>query len=108
MNRIKTQKKGLSNIDLFKLREIAKTEARKMQTEATEKAFLYMLAIPLNVLVSDNWSKSAKTKAPKFIKDVISLYESVQEGAVTDKELQQLLLEYSGVNIEAEWLGVKE
>lgn len=37
----------------------------------------YTLAIPLNVLVNDYWEKSARKRIPKFIEDVISLYEAV-------------------------------
>lgn len=108
-NRMKNQinrarKAGISNVDLARMKEVAKKEAKKMESDAVEKAFLYMLAIPLNVLVYDYWSKTAKKKAPKFIEDVISLYESVQAGAVTDEELAELLNELAGVNVEAEWL----
>ena len=98
------RQRGISNLDLLRMREIARKEAEKMENEATEKAFLYMLAIPLNVLVNDYWSKSAKKRAPKFIEDVISLYESVQEGVVTDQELADLLFDMAGVKIEADWL----
>lgn len=109
MNRVKNQMRkakqnGMSNIDLLRMREIARKEAEKMENEATEKAFLYMLAIPLNILVNDYWSKSAKKRAPRFIEDVISLYESVQEGVVTDQELADLLNDMAGVKIEAEWM----
>ena len=100
----KAKRAGISNVDLARMKEVAKKEAKKMESDAVEKAFLYMLAIPLNVLVHDYWSKTAKKKAPKFIEDVISLYESVQEGVVTDEELAELLNELAGVNVEAEWL----
>lgn len=100
----KARKAGISNVDIMRMKEVAKEEAKKMESDAVEKAFLYMLAIPLNVLVNDYWSKTAKKKAPKFIEDVISLYESVQAGVVTDEELAELLNELAGVNIEAEWL----
>ena len=55
-----------------------------MEQEATERAFLYMLSIPLIILFEDYWQKTAKKKAPKFIEDVASLYESVQMGIVTE------------------------
>ena len=100
----KARKAGISNVDLMRMKEVAKKEAKKMESDAVEKAFLYMLAIPLNVLVNDYWSKTGRKKAPKFIEDVISLYESVQAGAVTDEELAELLNELAGINVEAEWL----
>ena len=100
--------KGYSNTEILRMREMAKKHSKAMEQDATEKAFLYMLAIPLNVLVNDYWSKSAKKRAPKFIDDVISLCESVEAGVVTDKELADLLFEYAGVEIKAEWLSRNE
>ena len=112
MSRVKKQmqmvkNRGMSNMELLRMREIARKEAEKMENQATEKAFLYMLAIPLNVLVSDYWSKSAKKRAPKFIEDVISLFESVQDGIVSDEELASLLWDMAGVKIETEWMKGK-
>ena len=101
----KAKKQGLTPADVWRMREIARVQATKMEAEAKEKAFLYMLAIPLNVLFNDYWAKSAKKKAPKFIEEVIKLYEAVQEGQVTEKELATLLDELAGVKIDAEWLN---
>lgn len=98
------KKKGMSNVDLLRMREIAKQEAKAMQLEATEKAFLYMMAIPLNVLANDYWSKSAKKRAPKFLEEVASLYESVIAGVVTEQDLADFLNDIAGVKIEADWL----
>ena len=109
MNHIKkqmqmTKKRGMNNVDLLRMREIAKKEAEKMEIEATERAFLYMLAIPLNILFHDYWQKSAKKRAPKFIEEVTKYYLAVQEGVVTDQELADLLFDLAGVKIEADWL----
>lgn len=98
------QKKGVSNVDFLRMREIAKRECEKMEIEATEKAFLYMMAIPLNVLASDYWSKSAKKRAPKFLEEVASLYQAVVEGVVTEQQLADFLKDIAGVTIEASWL----
>ena len=100
MNHVKNQMKRMKNrgydeIELCKIREVARKE---------EKAFLRMLAIPLNVLVSDYWEKTGKKKAPKFIEEVASLYESVQLGTVTDQQLADFLFEMTGIKIEAEWM----
>ena len=109
MNRVRNQmnrakKAGMSNVDLLKIREAAKKEAQRMEQQATERAFLYMLAIPLNVLFNDYWEKTAKRKAPKFIEEVIKLYEAVQNGIVSEQQLADLLDELAGVKIEAEWM----
>lgn len=98
------RKMGFNNNQIGVILENSSKKADELQRIAKEKAFLYMLAIPLNVLVNDYWEKSAKKRIPKFIEDVISLYEAVQEGVVTDEQLADLLYEYAGVKIEADWL----
>lgn len=103
----KAKKQGLTPMDLLRMKTIAKQEAAKMEHLAKEKAFLYMLAIPLNVLFNDYWPKSAKKKAPKFIEEVTKLFEAVQDGYVTDEQLAELLDDLAGVKIEAEWLKGK-
>ena len=111
MNKARMQKAkraGVTPLDMARMHEIARKEARKIETEYLEKAFLFMLAIPLNVLVNDYWPKSARQKAPKFIEDVASLFESVQNGTVSEQELADLLNEMAGVNITAEWMKTKE
>ena len=101
----RAQRAGYSTLDVARMREVARREAEKMESRAIEKSFLYMLAIPLNVLVNDYWPKSAKKKAPEFIEKVASLYKSVQSGVVTDKELADLLEEYAGMHIDADWMN---
>ena len=99
---MKARKSGISNIDLLKMKETARVEANKMLEKASKRAFLTMLAIPLNVLVNDYWSKTGKSKAPKFIEDVLSLYDSYERGYVTDKELADFLKEYAEIEIDLE------
>lgn len=109
MNRVRSQmnkarKAGMTSVDLLRIKETAKKEAQRMEQQATERAFLYMLAIPLNVLFNDYWEKTAKRKAPKFIEEVIKLYEAVQNGVVSEQQLADLLDDLAGVKIEAEWM----
>ena len=104
----KGRKAGLSNTEIFHMHQIAKKHAEAMELEARERAFLYVLAIPLNVLVSDYWPKSAKKRAPEFIQKVLSLYEAVEQGVVTDKQLNDFLWEYAEMKIDAEWMKDKE
>jgi hypothetical protein len=113
MNKVRSQmnkakKAGMSSVDLLRIRETAKKEAQRMEKQATERAFLYMLAIPLNVLFNDYWEKTAKRKAPKFIEEVIKLYEAVQDGVVSEQQLAELLDDLAGVKIEAEWMKGNE
>lgn len=91
---------GLSPVDVARMRAIAAKEAKEMEDDAIEIAFLTMLAIPLNILVNDYWPKSAETRAPKFIKEVLSLFEVWEKGVVTNDDLKQLLQEYGGIDIE--------
>ena len=112
MNKVQQQMKkakraGMTPVEVLHMREIARREALKMEQESTERAFLYMLAIPLIILFEDHWQKTAKKKAPKFIEDVASLYESVQMGVVTEQQLADSLYELAGVKIEAEWMDKK-
>ena len=105
-NLIKAKQIGLSNADIFKIQQTAKKAADKTKEESIEKAFLYMLAIPLNVLVTDEyWGDEAKEKAPAFIEEVMGLYEAVQDGYVSDDQLSDLLMEMAGVEINADWLN---
>ena len=100
----KAKKKGIDNIELLRMKEIARKEAELATKEMAERAFLHMLAIPLNVLFNDYWSKSAKKKAPKFIEEVIKLYDAVMKGVVTEQDLANLLDDLAGIKIEADWL----
>jgi ribosomal protein S27AE len=93
------KKNGIPLNRVWQMHEIAKKQADKMEQEATARAFLGQLAIPLNILVHEHWPKSAKKKAPKFIDDVLSLQDSWIRGVVTDKELEDLLFEYTGLRM---------
>ena len=104
----KAKKLGLSNIDLLMIKETAKKQSKSMEKEAIDRAFLYMLAIPLNVLFNDYWQKSAKKRAPKFIEDVMGLYEAVEKGVVSEKQLADLLYELAGIKIEVDWINVEK
>ena len=65
MNKAKKQinaarKKGLSPLELAQMKAIAKKHAESMEQEATEKAFVLMLAIPCLILGEDYWKKKRK------------------------------------------------
>lgn len=105
MNKVNQQMKkarqaGMSTIDVARMRAIAKKQAEQMESKAIEEAFLAMLAIPLNILIYDYWPKTGKKRAPKFIEDVLSLFESWELGIVTSEQLTDFLKEYAGITIE--------
>ena len=108
----KAKQQGMSNVDLLRMREIARVEANRMQEaaekEALEKAFLLMLGIPLNILLHDYWKKSAKKRLPQFIKECISLYEAVEMGVVEFQDVSDLVYDLAGVRYEAEWMKCRK
>lgn len=101
-------KNGYSPLDVAKMQAIAKHHADRMMKDAKEEAFLEMLLIPVQVLAFDYWSKSAKKRMPEYIKEVLSLYESVQCGAVTREELNEEFKNLSGIDLVEEWNRLKE
>lgn len=68
--------------------------------EFMDKAFILMLYIPLNVLVSDYWDdEKGKALIPEFIDTCLSLYESVQAGVVSFEDMIKYVEKYAGVTI---------
>lgn len=67
---------------------------------AAEKAFILMLAIPLEVLITeDYWMKSAKRRLPKFIDEVLRVYKGYENGMISIDEMKDDLLEFAGIKI---------
>lgn len=94
-----------SDIDILKFKIIAEKEAKKREDEAREKAFLLMLAIPLNVLMHDYWGEEkSKELAPDFIEQCCNLYEAVQDGVVSYEDMAELIFDYAGITIDSNWL----
>lgn len=95
----KVKRSGLTNADIYNMQVLA----QKHERIAKEKAFVYMLAIPLDILANDYWSKTASKRLPEFIKKVMSLFDSLDNGVVTHQELLELIEKYSGIHLEVEW-----
>jgi hypothetical protein len=98
----KMRRNGFSSQQIAYMKGIAQQASREMEQDATERAFLYMLTIPLNVLADRGLI--THDNAADYIQDVASLYLSVQDGVVTEKDLADLLKEYAGVEITADWM----
>lgn len=94
--------KGFSDSQRAYMLNIARQASREMEQDATERAFLYMLAIPLNVLADRGLI--THDNADEYIHDVASLYQSVEAGVVSDKDLADLLYDYAGITITADWM----
>ena len=68
--------------------------------EAVEKAFTLMLALPLEVLITEEyWMKSAKKRMPKFIEDVLRVYRGYQNGAISIEEMEKDLWDFAGIKV---------
>lgn len=97
--------KKRKDLEKLKFRALAEKETRKREDEAREKAFLLMLAVPLNVLLHDYWGEEkSKELAPEFIEKCFGLYEAVQDGVVGYDDMAELIFDYAGVQIDAKWL----
>lgn len=96
----RAMQKGLSPLQVLQMREIAKKKAKEMEDQATKTAFLAMLAIPLNVLISDYWPKAKPAKTKQFISQVLSLYEAWEMDVVTTEQLNDFLFEYGGIKVD--------
>lgn len=93
----KKDKVSTYNLTQEQINQIKK-EARD---EAIDTAFTLMLAIPLEVLIGDGyWAKSAKRRLPKFLDDVLSLYDSWNKGVLTIEELREDLWNIGGIKLQ--------
>ena len=81
----------------------AEVEAIRKQArdEAVNTALTLMLALPLEVLKDKYWVKSAKKRLPKFLDEVLSLYDSWNKGSLTIEKLREDLWNYGGIKLEA-------
>lgn len=68
--------------------------------EAIDIALTLMLALPLTVLKDKHWKKSAKKRLPKFLNDVIKLYEGWDKGEISLEDLRADLWTYGGIQLE--------
>jgi hypothetical protein len=74
---------------------------REAGDKAIDTAFTLLLAIPLEVLIGEGyWEKTAKKRLPKFLDEVLSLYDSWEKGVITLEDLKADLWEYGGIRLE--------
>lgn len=101
------RKRGVSNLDILKAKEIARRETQKMEAECFEKAFLCMLGIPISILAELYWPKTAKKKIPQFLDDVLSLFDSYVKGVVTEEDMLKSIKELGNVDLVRDWYAAK-
>lgn len=98
--------------ELEKIRKQEYEKAKKLiidkSDEMAEEILKLMLVIPTNVLISDYWKKTAKTRIPKFVEDCMSLYDSWTKGAVSMEEMTKLTEEYAQIEIIDSKSKIKE
>lgn len=98
--------------ELEKIRKQEYEKAKKLiidkSDEMAEEILKLMLVIPTNVLISDYWEKTAKTRIPKFVEDCMSLYDSWTKGAVSMEEMTKLTEEYAQIEIIDSKSKIKE
>ena len=68
--------------------------------EASDTAFLLMLAIPVMVLHDKWWEKTAKKKCPVFVDQCLDLFDSFAKDLVSLEDLKEALYEESGIKLE--------
>lgn len=101
MNRSQRRASGAPKERTYTLTEsqIAMIKAEAV-SKATNDAFMLMLAIPLEVLAFDYWPKSAHKRLPKFLDEVLGLYDAYEAGVLTLEELREDLYKYGGIQIK--------
>lgn len=80
--------------------EQIKNLKREVFEDAVAEAMKLMLTIPLEVLITDYWPKSAAKKTPGFVQKVLNLYEQYEQGTVSMESLVDDLWTYGGVRFE--------
>ena len=103
MNRAERRRaKGKTKTRFYTLNEDQIEQVKKQaRDEAVNVAFTLMLAIPLEVLIGEGyWEKSAKKRIPKFLDDVLSLYESWEKGVLSMEELREDLWNIGGIKLD--------
>lgn len=75
-----------------------------IKAEASEKAvaqaMALLLTIPLEILITDYWPKTAHKRGQEFTEKVLNLYHKWENGEVDMDDLKAHLWEYGGVRFE--------
>lgn len=100
------EKTAIYNLTADDLNNIRKQEIdntiKMLSNRVAVDTMKMMLVIPVNVLVSDYWQKTAKTRIPKFVEDCMSLYKAWETGMVDMEDMQKLAEEYAGIKLLGE------
>lgn len=87
-----------------KVYTLTQAQIDKIKADATEEAvnqaMTLMLTIPLEVLITDYWPKTAYKRGQEFTEKVLALYHRWEAGEVSMDELKEDLWEYGGIRLE--------
>ena len=101
----KTYNLTQEQIDIM-INQAVKQEVQKIKQdvtdEVTNQAMILLLTLPLEVLKTHYWPKTAKQKLPEFTECVLALYSAWQNDELDMDELIQDLWEYGGIRLEME------
>ena len=68
--------------------------------EAVNQAMVLMLTLPLEVLITDYWTKTAYKRGQEFTQKVLDLYHRWEAGEISMDDLKNDLWEYGGIRLE--------
>ena len=83
----------LTQTEIDKIKE----EAAK---EAIDQALVLLFTIPLNILITDYWPKSAHKRGREFTEKMLDLYHRWENGEVSMDDLKADLWENGGIRFE--------
>ena len=68
--------------------------------EAVNQAMVLMLTLPLEVLITDYWTKTAYKRGQEFTQKVLDLYHRWETGEISMDDLKNDFWEYGGIRLE--------
>lgn len=83
---------------------LTQAQIDKIKADATEEAInqamVLLLTLPLEILITDYWPKTAYKRSQEFTEKVLALYHRWENGEVSMDDLRTDLWEYGGVRLE--------
>lgn len=68
--------------------------------EAVNQAMVLLLTLPLEILITDYWPKTAHKRGQEFTEKVLDLYHRWENGEVSMEALREDLWEYGGIRLD--------
>lgn len=104
MNRAEFRRMNKKNNKKTKTYTLTQEQIDKLRDDTVRRALdvsrATSLGVVMNVLAHDYWEKSAKKKMPSFMAKCESLYESMEAGVISIKELIEDTIEICGISNE--------